>query len=129
MKLRSADSLTRWWYDVLESGTVKVPTAGSDPIPKEISDTDNTVIEKTQLYAAYVDSAKTQGDKFLLAPSNFSKELKNLVFFQTTKLRVGERAIGKKRRRNCYMFPLLSECRTSFEKAAKLNDYNWDDEA
>lgn len=121
IKLRSADPLTRWWFETLHKGTAVVGLEFNE-------DTDHweTVPLKDHLHGSFQAFCDTHRLRSL-APSQFGKELRKLIPGHTVSETRPHAAptsgtVGRPRH---YRLPTLAECRAAFEVYAKAGPEIW----
>lgn len=120
MKIRSADSTTRWLHDVLHAnawakGDTMFVQAGS---PAEI--------QKEALFADYQDWARAAADRHPIGRDQFHKTVHKLLGGTMTEVRPAAVAPGQSRARKL-VFSDIAACRQAFEQATKtVGTLSWD---
>lgn len=118
LKILSSDSVTQWYFQVLIEGKLGC----YDPSQVGSATPDwPAYVPKTALHARYLAWCSDQKMPRPFIMSEFGKQLMKLI----PGLSVSQLTIANSRTR-VYDLPTIDNCRKGFEKAAKLEKYNWD---
>ena len=120
MKIRSADSPTRWLYDVLNANAWAKggPMFAQTGSPAEI--------QKEALFADYQDWARAAADRHPIGRDQFHKTVKKLLGGSMTEVRPAAVTQGQSRARKL-VFSDIAPCRQAFEQATKtVGTLSWD---
>jgi hypothetical protein len=120
-KILSLDPVEQWWFEKLINGTLVLPQNGQDVW---------AWVPKTALHDDYVSHVKTVGVSRRATETGLGMKLRSLLpdgYPKSGRITKEEDA-GFGRRMLVYRFPPLETCRTHFEEAMKLEnfDWNWD---
>jgi hypothetical protein len=119
MKIRSADSPTRWLYELLNAN---VWTGGGSLFSLDGSPTS---VAKESLFADYQMWARNAADRHPVARDQFHKTVRRLLADTVTESRPAA-GQGQARERKL-VFSDVSTCRTAFEQATKtVGTLTWD---
>lgn len=120
MKIRSADSPTRWLYDVLNANT----WAGGAPLFAQAGTP--TEVPKESVFADYQDWARAAADRHPIARDQFHKSVKKLLAGTMTEVRPAAVTQGQPRARKL-VFSDIAACRQAFEQATgTAGTLSWD---
>ncbi len=111
MKIRSADSPTRWLYDVLNANT----WAGGAPLFAQAGTP--TEVPKESVFADYQQWARVAADRHPVGRDQFYKVLRALLGGAMTEVRPAA-ALGQARGRKL-VFTSIVACRSEFERATR----------
>jgi len=114
MKVRSADSVTRWLYECLQAGKLVEEPGPLGGVVVESGNGWKTAYAKDVVRFAYQQWCRRQNERHPATESNLFKKLKKLVpemgVFRPTDPKTAKRF-------RCVTFPDLGGARLSFEKA------------
>lgn len=117
-KLLSASPAQKFWYHVLESGCLDESNADG---------WGNGSIQTDVLYRQYVVCVNNMGNKHKASETELGMQLKNMLPSNNVKKeRRTVRGYYGSSRKNYYVFPSLSECRSAFENFMNAK-FEWSD--
>jgi hypothetical protein len=121
IKLRSANSVAQWWFDIIENGCW--PPTYEEKLGPTLLHRWEQQVSKAKVFAHYKDWCQRNHERHAEKKAQFWTILKRLVTVRETRV-----SSGTETRQRTAVFPTRDECRDQFLDYFKTPAYQWEDQ-